>query len=116
METALSTSHRAELDQYFRKFERLLPSWACRAVHWLRRPSSFYARILVALLLIVGGFLSFLPILGFWMLPLGLIFIAQDIPILQPPLIRALKWCEAKFIKRTETKQIENKRTEGQVR
>lgn len=92
--------------------ERLLPPWACRAIHWLRQPSSFYVRVLVALLLIVGGFLSFLPILGFWMLPLGLIFIAQDIPILQPPLIRVLKWFESKLSKRAEIKKIEHKRSE----
>lgn len=35
-------------------------------------------------LLIVGGFLSFLPIFGLWMLPLGLLLLAFDLPILQP--------------------------------
>jgi hypothetical protein len=47
------------------------------------------------LLLIVGGFFSFLPILGLWMLPLGLLFIAQDVPLLQKPLVKALTWVEA---------------------
>ena len=28
----------------------------------------------------VGGVFGFLPIVGFWMLPLGLAFIALDIP------------------------------------
>ncbi len=37
-------------------------------------------RSLVGLLLMVGGVFGFLPVLGFWMLPLGLAFIALDIP------------------------------------
>jgi hypothetical protein len=31
------------------------------------------------------------------MLPLGLLFIAQDVPILQKPLVRVLAWFEAKW-------------------
>jgi len=63
----------------------------------LRKPSSFAARLAVAVLLIVGGIFSFLPVLGFWMLPLGLLLIAQDIPFLQKPLVKALAWVEAKW-------------------
>jgi hypothetical protein len=62
----------------------------------LRKPSSFAARLAVALLLIFGGIFSFLPVLGFWMLPLGLLLIAQDIPFLQKPLVGALAWVETK--------------------
>jgi hypothetical protein len=44
--------------------------------------------------------LSFLPVLGFWMLPLGLLLFAQDIPMLQPPLVRALAWVERRWTAR----------------
>lgn len=37
-------------------------------------------RSFVGLLLMVGGVFGFLPVLGFWMFPLGLAFIALDIP------------------------------------
>jgi len=37
-------------------------------------------RTLIGLLFIAGGVFGFLPILGFWMLPLGLAFIALDVP------------------------------------
>jgi len=37
-------------------------------------------RSLVGLLLMVGGIFGFLPVLGFWMFPLGVAFIALDIP------------------------------------
>ncbi len=38
------------------------------------------ARIGLGLLLIVFGFLGFLPILGFWMIPLGIAVLSYDIP------------------------------------
>jgi hypothetical protein len=39
----------------------------------------------------VGGFFGFLPILGFWMLPLGLALIALDLP---PTRKRIERWLE----------------------
>lgn len=41
-------------------------------------------RVPLGLLLILGGMLWFLPILGLWMIPLGLLLLAVDIPALQP--------------------------------
>jgi hypothetical protein len=89
------TSAKAELDRYFEKIDEHVPSWMSRAIQWLRKPSSWIVRWLIALLLIVGGVFSFLPVLGLWMLPLGLLFIAQDVPVLQTPLLKALEWIEA---------------------
>jgi hypothetical protein len=43
-------------------------------------PRSRYGRITTGSLLIVGGTLGFLPILGFWMVPLGLIVLSHDLP------------------------------------
>lgn len=39
---------------------------------WLRRG--------IAVLFLVGGLLGFLPVLGYWMLPLGLALLAVDVP------------------------------------
>lgn len=52
----------------------------------LRRDSWFAVRFPLALLLILGGLLSFLPVLGVWMLPLGLLLLAVDLPVLRGPL------------------------------
>ena len=41
-------------------------------------------RIPVALLMVIGGVFSFLPVLGIWMPPLGLMLLAVDIPALWP--------------------------------
>jgi hypothetical protein len=91
------TSAKAELDRYFDRIDRRLPPKASRFVHWLRQPSSWIVRWLIALLLIAGGIFSFLPVLGLWMLPLGLLLIAQDVPILQKPLVATLEWIETKW-------------------
>jgi len=36
-------------------------------------------RLLVGVLLIIGGLLGFLPVVGFWMLPLGIAVAALDV-------------------------------------
>jgi hypothetical protein len=52
----------------------------------LRRNSWFPIRFPLALVLICGGLFSFLPVLGIWMLPLGLLLLAVDLPILRGPI------------------------------
>ena len=79
------------------RFEARLPDRIACASRWLRQPESRLVRIPVALLLIVGGVFSFLPVLGLWMLPLGLALIAVDVPALRPPLARVLRWIEKKL-------------------
>jgi hypothetical protein len=46
------------------------------------------------LLLILGGLLSFLPILGIWMLRLGLLLLAEDLPVLRSRRSRILDLIE----------------------
>jgi cytochrome c biogenesis protein CcdA len=43
-------------------------------------PQSRWLRIVVGVTLVIFGFLGFLPILGFWMVPLGLVVLSTDIP------------------------------------
>jgi hypothetical protein len=81
-----------------------LPPRPARFVGWLRKPSSRLARIPLAILLIAGGIFSFLPVLGLWMLPLGLLLFAQDLPILQRPMARMLGWVERTWIERQRAK------------
>ena len=88
---------KAELNRYFEMIDRRVPIRVSQFIRWLRKPSSFAVRLVVVLLLILGGIFSFLPVLGLWMLPLGLLFIAQDVPLLQKPLVGALAWGEAKW-------------------
>ena len=43
-------------------------------------PQSRAARIALGSTLVAGGAVGFLPVVGFWMLPLGLLVLANDIP------------------------------------
>jgi hypothetical protein len=54
-----------------------------RFLVWVRANVPPGVRLLLGLLLIAGGVLGFLPVLGFWMLPLGIAVAALDVkPIL----------------------------------
>lgn len=66
-------------------------------IAWVRKPSSRLVRIPLGVLLIVGGTISFLPILGVWMLPLGFLILAIDIPPLQGPVVSVIEWVERKW-------------------
>ena len=44
----------------------------------LKLPESRLLRTLIGVLLIFGGILGFLPVLGFWMVPLGLLVLSHD--------------------------------------
>lgn len=46
-------------------------------------PKSRAARITIGGLLVVAGVVGFLPILGFWMVPVGLGILAIDIPVVR---------------------------------
>jgi hypothetical protein len=83
------------LDDYLSRFEERLPTWLARFFKFIRQPSLIWLRVPLAILLMAGGVLSFLPILGIWMLPLGLLLLAEDVPFLQRPLVTALEWIEA---------------------
>ena len=49
----------------------------------LQLPGSRPVRVLIGILLILCGFLGFLPILGFWMVPMGLVVLSIDLPFVR---------------------------------
>jgi hypothetical protein len=49
-------------------------------VHRIRRHPNPWIRRSIAIALMAGGVLGFLPILGFWMFPLGLLILSDDVP------------------------------------
>jgi hypothetical protein len=51
-----------------------------RVLKWGDRRVPAGVRSIVGALFMVGGVFGFLPIIGFWMFPLGLAFVALDIP------------------------------------
>ena len=70
-------------------------------------PDNRWVRIAIGILLILGGFIGFLPILGFWMVPLGLLVLSIDIPVVR----RFRRKMEVKYLPvwRRFRKRIEDK-------
>jgi hypothetical protein len=73
-----------------------LPAAARPLAHWLRSPAARPVRIPAGLLLCVGGALGALPLVGFWMLPAGVVLLAEDVPPLRRATGRMLAWLERK--------------------
>ena len=51
----------------------------------------------MGILLMLGGIFSILPLLGLWMLPLGLLLIAYDVPFLRKPVGHFTLWAIRKW-------------------
>ncbi len=52
-----------------------------RTLKWGRDHVAPGVRSLVGMGFMIGGVFGFLPVLGFWMFPLGVAFVAMDIPL-----------------------------------
>lgn len=76
------------------KLVERLPPRVGGTVNYLLKPSNRLVRIPSGALLVVGGVLSFLPILGVWMLPLGLALLAEDVPALRASRSKVFDWIE----------------------
>jgi hypothetical protein len=48
--------------------------------HRVRVPANVFLRVGLGILMMLGGIFSFLPVLGIWMLPLGLLILSIDFP------------------------------------
>jgi hypothetical protein len=98
-ETANGAAPLSETAQqrYERLLERMvdrLPGHLQTGVRWLRRPALRWIRLVAGVLFVAGAFLSILPLFGIWMLPLGLMLLAEDIPPLRRVRNRCLDWME----------------------
>jgi hypothetical protein len=77
-----------------------LPSRSIRIGRWtLPLPRSPALRIGLGLVLIVGGVLSFLPVLGIWMIPLGFLVLSIDFPRVRRWRRRFAVWFARRFPK-----------------
>ncbi|MEM7221063.1 MAG: hypothetical protein AAF515_22070 [Pseudomonadota bacterium] len=63
-----------------RDLKQQIAHWSYRILRWGRDRVPPVIRSIVGVLLMIGGVFGFLPVLGFWMFPLGLAFIAMDLP------------------------------------
>lgn len=99
----MNDRYRRRLDRQLRALALGLPVLAPLIAGIQGRPGML-VRLPVAFLLLIGGLLGFLPIFGFWMLPLGLLVLAIDLPALRPAvtatMIRVRRWWQTRQRKR----------------
>ena len=60
-------------------------------------PASRALRTVIGVLLILAGLVGFLPVLGFWMIPLGLIVLSIDLPWARRGRRRLVVWFHRRY-------------------
>lgn len=84
-------------DHRLERLIRRLPEHRQGRVRWLRSREARWVRLPLGVLFIFGSFLFILPIFGLWMLPVGLLLLAEDVPALRHLRTRILDWTECRW-------------------
>ena len=63
----------------------------------LTLPENRLLRVAIGVVLCLGGLLWFLPVIGLWMLPLGLAVLSIDIPFVRRHSRRAMIWLRRRY-------------------
>ncbi len=63
----------------------------------IRLPDHRLGRIIVGVLLVISGLFGFLPVLGFWMIPLGLLILSYEIPAVRRARRRLVVWLHRRW-------------------
>jgi hypothetical protein len=87
---------KPDLERELDRLQQQLPGWAQWTVD-IPRGSNRWVRVPAGVALTVGGCLSFLPVLGSWMLPVGLATLAVDVPPMRRPTTKVLAFINGKL-------------------
>ncbi|MCF6303549.1 MAG: hypothetical protein L3J13_10220 [Devosiaceae bacterium] len=87
----------SRLNRRFDQLEQKAPGGLGRIIAVLRQPIMVWVRIPLGVILVIGGLFSILPLLGIWMLPLGLLLLAVDLAFLRAPVNGFALWVERKW-------------------
>lgn len=82
------------------RFQNHIPTWVGHNVNRLRGNRATWGRALTGVAFIIAWGLFPLPVVGIWMLPVGLALLAQDIPMVRVPIARLLHFANGKIEKR----------------
>ena len=94
-----------DFKQEMDRLQYCIPDWAGRKLERLRRPSAVWVRVPTGIALTGGGALSFLPVFGIWMLPIGLALLAEDVPRMRRPIAHVLHFTNNKIEQRMNKKR-----------
>jgi hypothetical protein len=93
-------SQKPDFHEEMDRLQGHMPDWAGRNFDRLRQPRAIWVRVPAGIALTGGGVLGFLPVLGVWMLPVGLALLAHDVPPMRRPLARVLNFTNRKHEQR----------------
>ena len=93
----MTMGREPDFDEELNRLLRHVPTWARRVMKSASKENAAWLRIPLAIGLMIGGLLGFLPVLGLWMLPLGLALVAIDLQFLRGPLARFLAFINRKL-------------------
>jgi len=84
------------------RFQNHIRRWVGHNLNRLRGERAIWMRVPTGVALVGAGLLGFLPlpIVGIWMLPVGLALLAHDIPTMRGPMARLLHFTNRKIEKR----------------
>jgi hypothetical protein len=85
-----------DFDEELKRLQRRVPVWMRNMIKSARQPGAVWLRVPLAIALMIGGVLGFMPVLGFWMLPLGMALLAIDLLWLRGPFARLLAFINRK--------------------
>lgn len=83
---------RTLLERAYTELETELAAPFRRALRAVRAPEMKWVRIGTGAAFIAGGCMAFLPVLGIELLPIGLLLVAEDVPVLREPAARLVLW------------------------
>lgn len=88
----MTEDQRTLLERAYTELENELAAPLRRALRTVREPEMKWVRIATGTAFIAGGCLAFLPVLGIELVPIGLLLVAEDIPLLREPAARVMLW------------------------
>ena len=92
-----AVDRHASDDHRLERLIRRLPEQRQESARWLRSPAARWVRVPLGILFILGSFVFILPIFGLWMLPIGLLLLAEDFPALRHLRTCILEWTERRW-------------------
>ena len=80
----MTQRRKQRFERQFEALARLHPKLR-QMIRVLRDNRLRWVRLPLAIIMVLGGLVSFLPLLGLWMLPFGLLLLAVDLPFMRGP-------------------------------
>lgn len=95
------------------RLQNHIPSLVGQNLNRLRGKRALWVRVLCGVVLIAAWCVFPLPIVGLWMLPVGLALLAHDVPMMRKPMARLLHFTNGKIDERHRASDLTRSRKSG---